>query len=351
MKVAHDDTLASDLGLSRDAVEQSWSVGRFGFEEPLARKERSTVGQGSHYSLQPFCNVSPSLFSMKLFGWFKNDPESKGWVPGRAVAIPHYPRVESRSNAVENTSSANSVSTLSVTLRLLQPGDTAESVGSQYERLPIGVKHKTTNLPEGCYRLHCNVPNWVHLMVRQEGYVHKEHTEVPVWVNPVSGKIERIDKDKLLEELEPEKERAKHIWDEAGLFGKLDKAASTAAMADRSEDLGAFVGGLVGMAASGADTVVSIGYSPDEESSDPTAPNMSKYPPIEGVNFHLWVAVSVGLVKERIAPMAYDAFAQSKGVPAGRWAEIDKAWNARVASDWRLGALFGSEYEAAMKKK
>jgi hypothetical protein len=267
---------------------------------------------------------------MKLFGWLKNDPGSKGLVPGRAVAIPHYPRVETLSSSVENNFSANSVSTLSVTLRLLQPGDTAEAIGSQYERLPPKMMHRTTNTPDRCQRLHCNCPNWVHLLVRQEGYVHKEHTEVPVWVNPATGKMDRIDKDKLIEELEPERERALLIWKVAGMSGPYIE------------------GGAVPEEAEGVPQAASMGTPTGE---DAFKPDMSQYPPIEGVDLNLWAHVAANLVKQRIAPNAHDQFAQSQGAPAGRWAEIDRAWNQRMMSDWKLGAAYGEAYEQAMKKK
>lgn len=265
---------------------------------------------------------------MKLFGWFKNDPVSKGLVPGRAVAIPHYPSVESRSNVVENSSSADSISTLSVTLRLLQSGETAQAVGSQYERLPPTGVHRTTRLPASCQRLHCNCPNWVHLMVRQEGYVHKEHTEVPVWVNPTTGKIDRIDKEKLIEELEPERERAHRIFEVAGIFGKYELTESPRT----------------------GQEVATMGDIDEDSFEDAIAPDLAKYPPIHGVDFYKWVEVSVALVKDRAAPEDYDEHAEAEGVPAGRWMEIDNAWKQRMMSDWKLGTLYGSEYEALMRE-
>lgn len=160
---------------------------------------------------------------MGLFDFLKKSPEAKGYLQGRAVAIPHYPRVETISNSVENNSSADSISTMSVTVRLLQSGESAEAVGSQYERIsPVGF-HKTTNVPEGCQRLHCNVPNWVRVLVKQEGHVHKMHTEIPVWVNPAKGRIDSVNKEKLIEELMPERDRGRLIFKTVGMTGKMDE--------------------------------------------------------------------------------------------------------------------------------
>lgn len=158
---------------------------------------------------------------MKLFGWLFKSPADKGWIAGRAVAIPHYPTSESGSWVVENSSGAESISSLFVTLHPLSTGERAEDVRSRYPRLEPSRIHRTTPVPEGCFRLQANVPNWVHILVRQEGYVHKQHTEVPVWLDPQTGKIVEIDKDKLIEELMPEKERAVHIFNVAGMLGKM----------------------------------------------------------------------------------------------------------------------------------
>lgn len=155
---------------------------------------------------------------MKFLKWLMGDPEARGWVAGRSVAIPHYPSVETISNSIENSSSATAVSTLSVTVCLLNEGESAEEVGSRYPRLAAGVMHKTTREPDGCYRLHCNVPNWVRILVKQEEHTIRLHTEVPVWVDPSSGKAVRIDKEKLIESLIPDRDYAIEAWNKGGYF-------------------------------------------------------------------------------------------------------------------------------------
>jgi hypothetical protein len=72
---------------------------------------------------------------------------------------------------------------------------------------------------------------------------------------------------------------------------------------------------------------------------------------VDGVSFETWVAVEAGIVRERIAPAGYDEYAQRLGVPAGRWAAAQSGWQARMASDWTVGARFGEAYEAALKGK
>lgn len=167
---------------------------------------------------------------MNLFGWLKRDPESKGMVRGRAVVIPHLPNVETISNSVESNFSADSISTLGVTVRLLKPDESAASVGSHYPRLPVTGLIRTSPIPEGCQRLHVNIPNWMHLKIRQERYVFKEHAEVPVWVDPKKDRIWRIDRDRLIEELLPERPHGLELYEKYGMSGIPDGAIKGAGM-------------------------------------------------------------------------------------------------------------------------
>jgi hypothetical protein len=68
-----------------------------------------------------------------------------------------------------------------------------------------------------------------------------------------------------------------------------------------------------------------------------------------GVSFDTWVAVSAGLVRDRVPPADYEQYAQRHGVPAGCWAEAEAQWKGRMTADWQLGARFGEAYERALK--
>ena len=73
--------------------------------------------------------------------------------------------------------------------------------------------------------------------------------------------------------------------------------------------------------------------------------------PIEGVSLETWAAVEVGVGRDRVAPADHDAYAQGYGVPAGRWAAVGAAWQARMRADWRVGVKIGEALEAAQKKR
>ena len=125
------------------------------------------------------------------------------------------------SNVIENFNGAELVSTLAVTVCPLAEGESAEEVGGRFERFPpVGV-FRTTPVPKGCARVYGNVPNWVHLLVRQTEHVHRMHTVVPVWIDPVSGRIDRMDKERLIESLMPERARGIEIYEVTGIMGPV----------------------------------------------------------------------------------------------------------------------------------
>lgn len=49
-------------------------------------------------------------------------------------------------------------------------------------------------------------------------------------------------------------------------------------------------------------------------------------PPIEGVTLEVYAEVDARLAKSKINPREWDTFAQTYGVPAGRWADVSKQW-------------------------
>ncbi len=72
---------------------------------------------------------------------------------------------------------------------------------------------------------------------------------------------------------------------------------------------------------------------------------------VDGVDFDTWVAVEAGLVRDRVKPADYDAYAQRLGVAPGGWAAVQSGWQGRMMSDPRVGTRFGSAYQAAVKRR
>ena len=72
---------------------------------------------------------------------------------------------------------------------------------------------------------------------------------------------------------------------------------------------------------------------------------------IAGVSFDTWVAVEAGLVRDRVKPAEHAAYAERLGVAPGRWGEAQSGWQRRMMTDPRVGARFGAEFQAAMKRR
>ena len=70
-----------------------------------------------------------------------------------------------------------------------------------------------------------------------------------------------------------------------------------------------------------------------------------------GIDLATYVAVEVGLQKDRVKPAEFEAYAATKGVPMGTWASASSAWQGAIRSDWRLGAAFGEAFEAERKRR
>ncbi|MBP8211513.1 MAG: hypothetical protein KAY11_18255 [Ilumatobacteraceae bacterium] len=70
---------------------------------------------------------------------------------------------------------------------------------------------------------------------------------------------------------------------------------------------------------------------------------------IGGISLDTLAAIEVGLIKERVAPADYDAYAQRHGVASGTWAATSAAWQSKLRSDWRIGAKYGELFEAKQK--
>jgi hypothetical protein len=72
---------------------------------------------------------------------------------------------------------------------------------------------------------------------------------------------------------------------------------------------------------------------------------------IEGITVERCASIDAALTKRRIPPGEYDEVAaRDYGVPVGRWSTIKEAWQARIRSDWRVGAAYGQAYSDATRR-
>ena len=102
------------------------------------------------------------------------------------------------------------------------------------------------------------------------------------------------------------------------------------------------------VAAGGAESFDAVGTTPAVSAEAAIAAA-----PVEdaagGISFDTWVAIEAGIVRDRVAPPDYDEYARRYGVAPGAWPAAQAAWQARMTSDWTVGARFAEAYEAAVK--
>lgn len=69
-----------------------------------------------------------------------------------------------------------------------------------------------------------------------------------------------------------------------------------------------------------------------------------------GITFDQWVAISAGLVRDRVKPADADAYAARHGVQSGCWRDAEAAWTSAMMRDPRIGARYGAAFEQARKR-
>ena len=97
------------------------------------------------------------------------------------------------------------------------------------------------------------------------------------------------------------------------------------------EQMGGFVGGLIGK-------VLDASGMPAE------APAGMEIP------FETYVEVNARIGRGSIPPSQHEAVAQQCGVPPGAWGPASRAWQSRMARDWKLSSQYSDAYEAAYQR-
>ena len=93
------------------------------------------------------------------------------------------------------------------------------------------------------------------------------------------------------------------------------------------------------------------GHGPQRARLEPRRLAADDHDAVEGVDFETWVAVEAGLVRDRVKPADHDVYAGRHGVALGTWDAARSGWQQRMMRDPRLGARYGAEYQAALKRR
>lgn len=263
-------------------------------------------------------------------------------VKRRAAVVPKTYKFEFGTMVTENNLTVNSVSTHFVTLQVLNPGETAQSI-SKFQPGTVNFggevftpeESKARNLQ----RVQFNAPNWVGVIVCADGVVYYDHVELPVWVDESRQKILGVDVDQMLQEMEPERQKASEIWGETegpfALYFQIKQLP--AAIADTGKMLGSLPGTWLGAMKEMVADMKGQG-PPPEPLPDHMRPDLSQYQPVEGIDFETYVLLSAKPDK-----------IQELGIPTENWQAASKEWTARMMKDWKLGAQYGNDVERLRK--
>lgn len=78
-----------------------------------------------------------------------------------------------------------------------------------------------------------------------------------------------------------------------------------------------------------------------------TAPDLNDpmWAPVEGIDCDTYARIMAGLLKDGIAgPEAVNAYAESHGVPPGRWHAVQLGWNQRMGEHMAVRTRYGTLY-------
>jgi hypothetical protein len=122
-----------------------------------------------------------------------------------------------------------------------------------------------------------------------------------------------------------------------------DPAQRSAAIATGEEWLSAVKGGYMSLGDFGgyireyvegghltraeADSLLQRAASPADR------PTHEAYPPIEGVDYEMWIAATVGIVRDKVPASQVSAYYDTCGFPVGRGEAISAEWYQRLQSD------------------
>ncbi len=82
-----------------------------------------------------------------------------------------------------------------------------------------------------------------------------------------------------------------------------------------------------------------------QAASQPADPNDPAFAPIAGVTVDKYAEITAGLVKNGVQGLeAVNAYAESMGVPAGSWQEVQNGWVARMGQNMAVRTRYGNLY-------
>lgn len=273
---------------------------------------------------------------------FKKKPPIAG-EPGYAAIVCKSYHVMVQTMSVENNITVNSISTTSLTLRPLRPDQTPKDLtgGSVSLAMSVGGASNVIGDAPDAQLLQFNGPNWLSVICAQEGMVYFDLIPVPIFIDPATGKILRVDVEKFVIEQEHNRQRASEIWGETeGVFAGFhqlkrlpgDVIEVTKEVASLPKT---WINAVRGM----------FNDEPAEPIPDHLKPDMSAYPPIAGIDYDTWMSILAEMTFSSDRGTTYAELAADRGFTPDAWNTANTDWMKRVQSDWKLGAQYGSDVQ------
>lgn len=99
-----------------------------------------------------------------------------------------------------------------------------------------------------------------------------------------------------------------------------------------------------------AQTMQNQAMAAQQAATQPYNPADPAFAPIEGISLDLYAEISAGLLKNGVmGPENVATFAESKGVPAGKWQEVQNGWVARMGQNPSVMNRYGHIYNGFLK--
>lgn len=278
---------------------------------------------------------------MKL-PWQKEKAPDGGLRKIRAAVLPLVFNSKVVFNATENNFTVNSISTHIIDVQPLKPGQTAADVSPFMPGSISGggaMMSKEEAKVRNMQRLQFDAPNWVGVLVSSESTAYRLHMDIPVWADE-NDNIKSVDMEAMLAELEPRRQRACEIWGkEEGFFADLHAiVGAPKEIAKAAKSLFALPGDII----KSIKEIKDSGFKDDPKPADrvPKAhrPDMSQYPPIDGMDYKTMIMLSV---KPEL--LEGSGFTKESCLAAG------KQWNTRIHSDWKLSTLYSTDIDRIRK--
>lgn len=226
---------------------------------------------------------------------------------------------------------------MDVAVALLPPGVRAAALGRS--ALTPGTAEWSEAGMGPAHGVSLRIPAWCAQIVRWHGRMDEEPQphlpnvfDLPVWVDPRTGKVTDVLHEVLVQEWAPWRELGVWLWkrNEAPLSGVRSAVATPAFVARFGRNFFHEFKDVF-------HEIRSIGDGPAQP-PDGERPDDATHPPIEGVSYRTWVTTSALLERDEVHPTHREAFTAHRGVHPGRWDAVDAAWRAWAAQDPALGA-------------